>query len=184
MRSRWLLVAAAACLAGLVAVRVFVMSRHLAEADQQLVETTAYIAQMSSELGTTRADADLLVEVLAVLRADGLRQIDLRGPAVARGRAFVSARGLVMLVEGLPVPGAGRTYQAWVGSSDATPVSAGTFDVNPFGMGTVVWTRPASSGTTPVIRVTAEPPGGSAVPTSRPVLAGSWGGQPPSPAFP
>lgn len=183
MRSRWLRVAVAACLAGL-AVRVFVLSRDLTEADQELVETTAYVAQMSSELGTTRADSDLLVEVLAVLRADGLRQIDLRGPAAARGRAFVSARGLVLLVEGLAVSGAGRTYQAWVGSSDATPVSAGTFDVNPFGMGTVVWTRPASPGTLPVISVTAEPPGGSTAPTSRPVLAGSWGGQPPSPAFP
>lgn len=183
MRSRWLLAAAAACLAGL-GVRVFVLSRDLTEADRDLVETTAYVAQMSSELTTTRADADLLVEMFAVLRADGLRQIDLRGPSVGRGRAFVSARGLVLLVEGLPAPGTGRTYQAWVGSPDATPVSAGTFDVNPFGMGTVVWTRPASPGPVPVVSVTAEPPGGSSAPTSRPVLVGSWRGQPPSPAFP
>lgn len=171
MRSRSILVVGAACLAGL-AVRVFVLSRDLNEAGRELAETTAYVAQMSSELETTRADGDRLVDVLAVLRADDLREVDLRGSAMARGRALVSARGVVLLVEGLDRAGTGRTWQVWIGSAGAGPVSAGTFEVNPFGMATVVWTRPASPGPAPVITVTAEPAGGSTAPTSRPVLSG------------
>lgn len=168
MRTRWLLAASLACVLGLAA-WAFVLSRELNEAGRELVDTTAYLAQMSSELETTRADADLLVDALAVLRGDGLRQLELRGAGPERGRAFVSARGVVLLVDGLEMPGPGRAYQAWVATREAAPVSVGTFDVNPFGMATVVGSVLPGPGVV-TVTVTAEPAGGSPAPTSPPRL--------------
>ena len=170
MRSRGLVVALAAGLLGVGAWSVF-LSRQLAEAGGELVHTTAYVAQMSAELVTARADGDLLVDMLAVLRAEHVRHVELRGDAGARGRAFVSSRGLALLVDGLPVPGAGRAYQAWAVAGDGTRVSAGTFEVNAFGMASLVRTLPALTG--PVaVSVTLESSGGASAPTSQSVLAG------------
>lgn len=170
VRSRGLIVALAAGLLGVGAWSVFLF-RQLAEAGGELVDTTAYVAQMSSELVTARADGDLLVDMLAVLRAEHVRHVELRGDGRARGRAFVSARGLALLVDGLPDPGAGRAYQAWAVAGDGPRFSAGTFEVNAFGMASIVRTLPALTG--PVaVTVTLESSGGAPSPTSRPVLTG------------
>jgi hypothetical protein len=170
LRTRWLLAASLACVLGLAA-WAFVLSRELNEAGRELVDTTAFLAQMSSELETTRADADLLVDVLAVLRGDGLRQVELRGAGPERGRVFVSARGMVLLVDGLEMPAPGRVYQAWVGTREAAPVTAGTFEVNPFGMATLVGRVPLGAGVV-TVTVTSEPAGGSPAPTAPPRLTG------------
>lgn len=170
VRSRGLITALAAGLLGVAVWSVFLV-RQLAEAGGELVDTTAYVAQLSSELVSARTDSDLLVDMLAVLRAEHVRHVELRGDGGARGRAFVSSRGLALLVDGLPDPGAGRAYQAWVEGGDGPRLNAGTFDVNAFGMASIVRTLPVLTGPVAVI-VTLESSGGAPRPTSRPVLAG------------
>lgn len=172
MRARVLVAALATALAALAGVGAWSVSvfRQLDEAGGELVDTTAYVAQMSSELVTARADGDLLVDMLAVLRAEPLRRIELRGDGSARGRAFLSPRGLVLLVDGLPAPPAGQAYEAWADPGDGEPVSAGTFQVNPFGMASIVRTLPSFAGTE-AMTVTLER-SGDGFRASRPVLAG------------
>jgi uncharacterized protein YidB (DUF937 family) len=172
MTSRWLLVVLGAAVAGLGAWGL-VLSRQLTEVGQGLVDTTAHVAQMSTELDTTRADADLLVDLLGVLRAGDLRRIELQGQATAAaasGRMFAGRRGLLLLTDRLPALGHGRTYQLWVTSDEGRPVSAGTFEVNAFGMATVVAQAPV--GPSAAVTVSEEPAGGSPSPTSQAVLAG------------
>ena len=156
---------------GLVAWGVL-LSRELTEAGRGLVETTALAAQMSTELETTRADADLLVQTLGVLRADDVRRIELRAPGrstPATGRIFAAGRGFVLLTDRLPGAG-GRIYQVWIAVAGAGPTSAGTFAPNPFGMATMV--SQASVPPDATVTVTDEPAGGSLSPTSPPVLTG------------
>ena len=79
-------------------------------------------------------------------------------PATAR-MSFVA--------RGLRAPASGRTYQLWL--LDATgPRPAGTFTVSPSGEAAAVVPGPGDADT---LLVTDEPAGGSARPTSQPVLA-------------
>lgn len=170
----WAVTASVLLVAGL-GVYASMLRSHLGDAMIALQEATATVAQLSSELEVTRQDADLLVDTLGVLQAGDLLRIDLSGsgPGVgATGRAFLSrSRGVVFRATNLPIPGASRSYQLWV-ISDSTPVSIGTFDVNPFGMSTVARPLPAGVEIVSAVAVTDEPAGGSPGPTTAPLLNG------------
>ena len=166
-------------LSGALGLSVFVLRSQLDEVMAAFRDATATVAQLSSELDVTRRDADLLVDTMGVLRSADLLRVELSGSADgvgARGRAFLSRnRGVVLHAQGLPVPGAGRTYQVWV-MSDTVSVSIGTFDVNPFGMSTMARSLPTDFAVVSSLTVTLEPSGGSPAPTSAPLLAGSVAG--------
>lgn len=171
----WALTASVALIAGLgwYALQV---QRALDESSLALQDATLFVNQLSSELETTRRDANMLVDTLRVLQAGDLVLVDLQGQGPtpgAFGRAFVTrGHGVVFHAERLPQPPRGRTYQLWMLPEGASPVSAGTFDVNAFGMSTLA-TGPAPALTGLLaVSVTDEPGGGSPAPTTTPVLVG------------
>jgi anti-sigma-K factor RskA len=83
------------------------------------------------------------------------------------GTLYVSDGGAVVVLEGVPTAGSGRTYQLWA-IAGSKPASMGVVD----GGGRIVrmldWRGRADS-----FAVTIEPAGGSPVPTSDPVLVGA-----------
>jgi anti-sigma-K factor RskA len=131
---------------------------------------------------------------LAVLlvQADNARnQVDATQRAVTRVLTAVDARSLsgsltaggkativvspsqgtsVFLGTGLPAAPAGHTYELWyMGGANGSAVPAGTFD--PDATGHVAAVLTGTIGHASAIGVTVEPAGGSAAPTTKPVLA-------------
>jgi anti-sigma-K factor RskA len=90
-----------------------------------------------------------------------------QGGFTGGGTLYVSDGGAVVVLDDVPAPGNGRTYQLWA-IARSKPLSMGLID----GRGRVVqmldWRGRAES-----FAVTIEPAGGSPVPTSDPVLQGS-----------
>lgn len=173
----WALAAGVALAAGL-GWYVVLLQRALDESSLALQDATMYVSQLSSELETTRRDANMLVDTLSVLQAGDMVTVELQGQSPAPGavgRAFVSrGRGVVFHAERLPEPARGRTYQLWILPEGASPVSAGTFDVNAFGMSTLATGPSAGFRVSAVaVTVTDEPDGGSDGPTTAPLLVGT-----------
>lgn len=148
-------------------------SLSVAEAAADAEDISAYVAQMSEELRATRADAELLVDILAVLDDERLRIVELRTRpgAPSAARVLAGREGFVLLARDVPALPTGRVYQLWFETGQGGPTSGGTFGVNPFGTGTVVRFRPIPASAR--VLVTEEPTGGSPAPTAAPLLAGS-----------
>ena len=112
----------------------------------------------------SRGGADQLAQHLQ-------RSVPLRADDAANGGGtvvfFPNERRAVVLGERLPQPGAGKTYQMWELGSER-PVSLGLLRIDSTGRGTAVVgydsDRPAA------LAITIEPEGGSAQPTTQPVL--------------
>jgi anti-sigma-K factor RskA len=152
-RRRWfrgpvgILVAAAAAVAlfvgGAVAGQTF-------NADQFSQQQAAGLAQINSAPDSQRASATT---------ADGHKAT----------LVWSAKRGLsALLVDDLPALPSDRDYQLWYIGSDG-PVSAGTFDSS--GTGTVWRVLEGAMTAGDVIGVTVEPKGGSAQPTTDPIVA-------------
>lgn len=107
-------------------------------------------------------------DVSAVLAsAHTTSRLDAQGGFQGAGTLYVSDDGAVLILEDVPDPGTGRSYQLWAIAGEK-PESIGVVD----GRGRIVsmleWQGRAES-----FAVTIEPEGGSPVPTSNPVLVGS-----------
>jgi anti-sigma-K factor RskA len=110
--------------------------------------------------------------VTRVLTAADARS--LTGSLTAGGKATIvvspSQGTSVFLGTGLPEAPAGHTYELWyMGGATGSAVPAGTFDPDATGHVAAVLTGPIGSAS--AIGVTVEPAGGSAAPTTKPVLA-------------
>jgi len=90
--------------------------------------------------------------------------------ASAHGRAIVSpSRGIVFTASRLPKLEAGKTFELWMISAAGKSVSAGTFRGDTNSIAVHVYRR--SSNGAAALEVTVEPAGGSARPTTPPLLA-------------
>ena len=160
----WMALAAAATLA---AVGLGLYARTLHErAENQRIAREA----LERDLGS-------LTETLEAFTAPATRAVSLSGQGDAQGaaaKAFLDPenRRLFLYVYNLPPPPPGRTYQLWliVGGS---PVSMGTFGVEPDGRGRLdTASVPPFEGEV-TVAVTVEPSGGVPQPTGAIVLVGS-----------
>jgi anti-sigma-K factor RskA len=107
-------------------------------------------------------------QAAAIVRAPDMRSVRLSGSSVAANFTYAPSVGVgVLVTEGLPRASSGRTYQLWIVEAGA-PRSVGTFGSGADGA-TLKLPRPPANGA--VIAVTLEPTGGSAQPTTTPVLA-------------
>ncbi|MBX3091996.1 MAG: anti-sigma factor [Cryobacterium sp.] len=110
-------------------------------------------------------------ESLAVLTsASDLQRAsaDVAGGGVATLIWSLDQRKSAILVNNLPALSSGKTYQLWyIGSSG--PVSAGTFEADASATTWRVLDGAMSAGDT--VGVTVEPAGGSAAPTTDPIVA-------------
>ena len=133
------------------------------------------VSGLDQQLGLARAEADRMAESLAIITSPGSRAIVLAGlgPSPnAKGHTFVSPeRGkAVFYAFDLPALAPDKTYQLWW-IEGGKPVSAGVFNVDQRGTGSVQVER-APQGATDAWAVTVEPAGGVPEPTGEMVLKG------------
>ncbi len=91
---------------------------------------------------------------------------DLAGENGAEAKMLPTENGALFVVAGLQTAPDAHTYQLWVMNGDE-PASAGTFDVE---SGIAVLELDIDPGRYDAVAVTVEPAGGSAQPTSDPIL--------------
>jgi anti-sigma-K factor RskA len=119
-----------------------------------------------------------LTETLDAFTAPTTRAVSLAGQGDTPGaaaKAFLDPenRRLFLYVYNLPAPPPGRTYQLWLIVGGASPVSMGTFSVEPNGTGRLdASSIPAFEGAV-TVAVTVEPEGGVPQPTGPMVLMGT-----------
>ena len=100
----------------------------------------------------------------------GSAEIDLEGGGAATAHWSDSVGQAVLVVDGLPAPGADETFELWYVGAEG-PVPAGTFTTDGNGAATALLAGTFEPGL--VIAVTVEPSGGSptGLPSSDPVVA-------------
>jgi anti-sigma-K factor RskA len=123
------------------------------------------ITVLSLSLFETRSDLQFQERVVgALVREDGMT---LDGSTGAVGRMVPTSDGGIFVASGLQDAPDDHTYQLWVIRGEQ-PVDAGVFDVE---NGVVALDVDASLEGADGVAVTVEPDGGSAAPTSDPILS-------------
>jgi anti-sigma-K factor RskA len=130
-------------------------------------------ARLNEQIAAASASGARLQTIESILSAPDAQAYSLTGPN-ASGQVWVSAQRnqAYFVAEGLPDPGADKVYQMWLIQGE-TPVSAGTFEIHDGDVATVV-TAPGPLTSFGAFGVTVEPRGGSATPSSQPILIGAF----------
>lgn len=172
-RPRWGWLAAAAALAlalwsGWGQIRLRDQVASLSHERDQLARQ---VTTLQSERDLARADAQRMAQALGFITGPGVRAIQLAGLGPtpdASGHAFVDPqrRQAVFYGSGLPALPADKSYQLWFITDK--PVSAGVFDVDPNGNGSLKVDGVAEGVRT--WAVTIEPRGGLPQPSGPKVL--------------
>ncbi len=156
--------------AGQLRSRIGVLEEALREARARADATERQMADAQ------RAASDAQVAV-AVLTAPDVARIDLAGEPVApqaSARAFWSrSRGMVFTASNLPPLPAGRTYQLWVVTAQAQPISAGLLAPDAAGNVSDTFNTPPDLPQPAALAVTIEPAGGVPSPTGERYLIGT-----------
>ena len=127
------------------------------------------LAGLRQEIASASTQGREQVQVLASFDPSTTRLLAVEGaeaaPAV-KGRLVMDGRtrSALLVLEGLPPPETGKTYQLWLLQSPA-PTSAGFVRVDENGIATFVIQAPATVSTYRGIGVTVEPDRGSPAPT-------------------
>ncbi|MHB9850042.1 anti-sigma factor [Streptomyces krungchingensis] len=119
--------------------------------------------QTRDELDRERAQAREIAHVLAAPDARATSERDAQGRGIGVV-ASASERRAVVTVSGLGTPPGGRVHQLWLMRPNGNPVSLGLFDGDTPLVADDLSTRATS------LAVTVEPHGGSAQPTTQPVV--------------
>jgi hypothetical protein len=175
----WLAAAAAAILAVGAGGYAWSLRSQIDSLRVETASTTARLSELRGQLAAARVDNARMLHTLDVVNAPDVVKIDLRGQPGAPnaiGEAFWSqTRGMAFNADKLPALDKNRVYQLWVipAGDHATPVSAGLFAVDAAGKSLALNDVPVTLPAPHVVAITIEPAGGSAGPTSTPVLVGS-----------
>jgi anti-sigma-K factor RskA len=136
---------------------------------EQVAQLELVSRQQQAEARRARAVLDLLTSsdsMKVALVAAGT-------PTVPQGRAFYHPRkGLVFYAANLPALPSDQTYQLWLIPRQGNPISAGVFDIDTRGNGSVVLPSLPSGLAAKAFAVTIEPQGGVLQPTGKKVLMG------------
>ncbi len=122
---------------------------------------------------TQSGDTTKLAEALSILNDPVAKDVTFGDPT-ARGRVFVSPRGVVLIAAHLPKLDANRTFELWLLPTTGNPVPAGTFHGEPIPSASndagVVYVYQGQTTNTAAVAVTVEPEGGSPQPTTTPFI--------------
>lgn len=114
-----------------------------------------------------------LSQALSILNDPVAKDVTFGDP-VARGRVFVSSKGVVLIAAHLPKLDPNHTFELWVLPAAGNPVPAGTFHGEPIsnssGASGAVYVYQGSTANATAIAVTVEPEGGSPQPTTTPFI--------------
>lgn len=118
-------------------------------------------------------DASKLTAALSILNDPVAKDVTFGDPA-ARGRVFVSPKGVVLIAAHLPKLDPGRTFELWLIPAAGNPVAAGTFhgEATPGAVNdsSAVYVYQGQTTNASAVAVTVEPEGGSAQPTTQPFI--------------
>jgi len=133
-----------------------------------------YALGQRSQLDQANRRAQEISQAVAAMTAPGSQVAILHGSGPAAGiNGFVAipatGSGYMVMTDVPPAP-AGTTYQAWF-IADGKPSSAGTMTAGSDGSVVASGMEPIPG--TSVVAVTVEPAGGSAQPTSDPIIVGN-----------
>jgi len=165
---RWLAAAALIIAIGAIAYDISLRSTI-----QRLSVARAELRDSTSTLQRRLADQQAILDGLT---APGVRVMDA-GATNARqpyGRRFWDqpTNRWTFVAHNLPATAPGHTYQLWLVTRDQRKVSAGTFAPTASGSAIVRATYALAPDSLAAIAVTNEPAGGSAQPTTTPILIG------------
>jgi anti-sigma-K factor RskA len=178
-RASWLWLAVAASLALVVAMTMYTgqLRRRIATLENDLREAQRLADANAGQIADAERDAAGAQAAVAILSAPDVARVDLAGQAVApqsSARAFWSrSRGMVFTASNLPQLPAGRIYQLWVLTADATPMSAGLLSPDPQGRVNQMFLTPPNLPQPVAMAVTIEPEGGVPAPTGEKYLVGT-----------
>jgi len=172
MRSQAAVWAAAGWLAAAGAVIVASSSwRHTSEVERQL-------AMLQKRMLDDRQQLAQAKEVLAVFTSQQSQHVTLvstdEKPQPQGKAIYLKQRGtLVFVASDLPPVASGHAYELWLIPAEGGPLPAGVFTPDANG-NAVVMNPPLPKGTSAkAFAVTLEPAGGSAAPTTKPMLVGA-----------
>jgi hypothetical protein len=118
-------------------------------------------------------DVMKLAEALSILNDPAAKDVTFGEPA-ARGRVFVSPKGVVLIAGQLPKLQADHTFELWILPTTGNPIPAGTFGGEPVFSGSnnsgAVYVYQGSTANAAAVAVTVEPQGGSPQPTTTPFI--------------
>jgi RNA polymerase sigma-70 factor (ECF subfamily) len=110
-------------------------------------------------------DTPKLQQALSILNDPATRDV-----ASTKGRVFVNpGKGVVFMGAGLPRIDSGATFELWVVPAAGNPIPAGLFRSQPDATAIFVQSGPVEN--VAAVEVTVEPQGGSAQPTTTPIVA-------------
>jgi anti-sigma-K factor RskA len=139
--------------------------------------------QLSDELRAARGEVRRLADraavdgkelaslrrALNVLDGAGTRLVDFGGGP--RGRVFVNPQnGVLLLASNLPRLESGKTFQMWVVPKTGNPASAGLFQADAAGKAVHLFDNAVDLAATAAVAISVEPEGGSAAPTTTPIV--------------
>jgi anti-sigma-K factor RskA len=114
-----------------------------------------------------------LAQALTIMNDPVAKEVTFGDPA-ARGRVFVSSKGVVLIAAHLPKLDPGHTFELWVIPAAGNPVPAGIFRGETISNSSVasgaVYVYRGPTANASVIAVTVEPEGGSPQPTTTPFI--------------
>jgi anti-sigma-K factor RskA len=154
----WLLALGGAAAVAVVAAAI--AWAQLGGAQAELARMQEQVARARAETGAAQATAQAAQQVIAQLQGTG------------HGTMLRTNTGETVLVVQLPLPRPGRTYQLWRIQGNKAPASAGLLTVNQQGYGSIVMAPGQQPQSGEVVAVTDEPGGGSAAPTTKPLISG------------
>lgn len=130
------------------------------------------VQEYRSQIASLSAERTQLREAVEILSRSETRTVQFgKAENVPHGRVFVNRnRGLVVVGSQLPQLAANRTFQLWLIPTAGAPQSAGLFRPNAAGNFVQVRTNPVNTNLIHAVAVSVEPQGGSAAPTTTPVL--------------
>lgn len=91
-------------------------------------------------------------------------------PAPPKGNFFVNPRGVLLIASNLPALAPGRTYQMWVIPKGGAPRPAGLFQADARGGAVHILQGAVDVAGTGAMAISVEPAGGSAQPTTTPII--------------
>ena len=173
-RAWWPIAWAAAMAAGIAAIAVGLAVS--ATYQRRLEALGREVSALRQDLDRQRADLARERALVALVRDPATQIVPLAGlePAPsATARMIWNAReGGLFVAAGLPSVPAGKTYQLWAIAGQNAPVSAGVFDVDARGTGSMAVAPLRGVDKVTVFAVTLEPAGGLPAPSGKMFLAG------------
>jgi anti-sigma-K factor RskA len=116
-------------------------------------------------------DTPKLQQALSILNDPATRDATFGATGkAAQGRVFVNpGKGVVFIGANLPRLDAGQTFELWVIPAKGKPIPDGLFRSQPDATAVFVWPGPVEDAA--AVEVTVEPQGGSAQPTTKPLIS-------------